>query len=364
MVTEAENHIHEQPACRRDCLIAGSALIRGTAAPYSMPLMTSAQHPIGRTGGSDYGMYGLVVRSQIPLAGLQKTRPGRPHIELVTAPASLRTPLVQRRHARSIADDWFHHAALDDGSTYLLWTRLSEFWVSPDGKRIACRAFNGTTQETFHTYLVPQVISCALVKQGIEPLHATAAVVDGEAVAFLGNCGYGKSCLGAAFLKAGYPLLTDDLLVTSKGDLLSSRLVAHPGPARIKLFPEIAQRLLGSSRAGARLNPETHKLILPLSNGEHCPRAIPLKALYVLRPPTTSRTSRRISIHTLSPRHACIELIANTFNLIITDQARLARQFRWASGLAATIPVKSLSYPRKLAQAGRLVETICKDLSQ
>lgn len=329
-----------------------------------MSTLTSAKQPAGCKGSSDYGMYGLLVRSQVPLVGPQKTRPGRPDIELVTAPASLRTPTVQRRLTRSDAGDWFHHAALDDGSTYLLWTKLSEFWISADGRRIACRAFDGTTPETFHTYLVPQAVSCALVKQGIEPLHATAVVVDGEAVAFLGNCGYGKSSLGAAFLKAGHPLLTDDLLVINQADPPSGRLYAHPGPARIKLFPEIAARLLGPRRARARMNPETRKFILPLSDVEHCSRTIPLKALYVLRPPANRRASRRISIRTLSPRYACIELIANTFNLIITDRARLARQLRWASGLAAAIPVKSLSYPRNLAQVSRLVETICRDLSR
>ena len=329
-----------------------------------MSTLTSTQQPIGRKGGFDYGMYGLLVRSQVPLVGPRKTRPGRPDIEFVMASASLRTPTVQRQLARSDADDWFHHAALDDGSTYLLWTKLSEFWISADGRRIACRAFDGTTPETIHTYLVPQAVSCALVKQGIEPLHATAAVVNGEAVAFLGNCGYGKSSLGAAFLRAGHSLLTDDLLVISRAGPPSGRLHAHPGPARVKLFPEIAKRLLGPRRTGVRMNPETHKCIIPLVDGEHCAGAVPLKALYVLRPPTPTRASRRISIRTLSPRYACLELIANTFNLIITDRDRLARQFRWAAGLAAAIPVKSLSYPRKLAQVSRLVEIICRDLSR
>ena len=56
------------------------------------------------------------------------------------------------------------------------------------------------------------MLSFSLLSLGYEPLHATAVVVDGEAVAFLGDCGYGKSTLGAAFLARGFPLLTDDVL--------------------------------------------------------------------------------------------------------------------------------------------------------
>jgi hypothetical protein len=311
-----------------------------------------------------YRMYGLLVRSQIPLPIPQQTSSGPAGLELVGAPDSLASPGVLHQGGKPVEDDWFRHLQLDNGESYLQWPRLGEFWISPDGRRIACRSFGGTTPETFHTYLVPQAVSCALVNQGIEPLHATVAVVDGEAVAFLGNCGYGKSSLGAAFLRAGHRLLTDDLLVIGRGDSPSGRLLAHPGPARIKLFPGIAGRMLGPRRAGVRMNPETRKCILPLMDGEHCSAAVPLKTLYVLRPPSGSRTDTRVSVRTLSPRRACIELIANTFNLIITDKARLARQLRWASGLASAVPVKSLSYPRRLSQAGRLVEAICRDLGR
>ena len=326
-----------------------------------MQTMTAAQHHIDRDDCYDYRMYGLLVRSQVPLAGPQAIRPGPADIELITAPASLRTPLVQQRLTRSEADDWFHHAALDDGSTYLLWTKLSEFLISPDGRRISCRAFDGVSSETLSTYLITQALSCALVQQGIEPLHATVAVVDGEAVAFLGNCGYGKSSLGAAFLKAGHPLLTDDLLVLNRAAPPSGRLVAQPGPARIKLFPEIAGRMLDAGRAGVRMNPETSKLILPLSKDEHCATAVPLRAIYVLNQPRARRAARHVSIRTLPARRACLALIANTFNLIMTDAPRLKRQFAWAAQLATLAPVKALSYPRDLARIGRVVDAICED---
>jgi hypothetical protein len=285
-------------------------------------------------------------------------------MELVTTSASLQTPLIRQRLRRPERDDWFHHATADNGSTYLLWTKLGEFLISPDGRRITCRPLDGVSSETLGTYLVPQALSCALVQQGIEPLHATVAVVNGEAIAFLGNCGYGKSSLGAAFLKAGHLLLTDDLLVIGSSGFREGHPLAHPGPARIKLFPQIAARLLGARRAGMPMNPQTSKLVIPLADGEYCGDSVPLKAIYALRPPAGRSAGRRIAIRALPLRRACIELIANTFNLIITDQARLARQFLWAADLASAIPVKSLSYPRDLAQIGRVVAAIESDVSR
>ena len=86
--------------------------------------------------------------------------------------------------------------------------------------------------------MLGQALSFALVRQGFEPLHATVVVVDDHAVAFLGGNAFGKSSLAACFLEAGYRLLTDDLLILRES---SDRILAYPGPPRIKLFPKIAE---------------------------------------------------------------------------------------------------------------------------
>jgi hypothetical protein len=315
-------------------------------------------------GPYSYRVYGLCLRSHLPLACPQGSESRPADVELFNSPASLLSPLIQQHLRRPDEDDWFHCAVPDDGSAYLRWPKLGEFLISPDGRRIACHTFNGVSQETFQTYLVTQALSCSLVKQGTEPLHATVVLVNNEAVAFLGDCGYGKSSLGAAFLQAGHRLLTDDLLVVTLADSSGRRPLAHPGPARIKLFPEIAERLLSTRRAGVRMNPDTSKLIIPLAKGEHGRDSVPLKAVYVLKPPTGPCVGRHLSIRTMPLRRACIELIAGTFNLIVTDRARLKRQFAWAARLATQVPIKSLSYPRVLTQMSRVVSAICEDLAR
>ena len=269
-----------------------------------------------------------------------------------------------RRGSEASSDngDWFSYARLPDGSDYLRWSGLFEFLVSADGRRIGCRCLNGTSPEAFHTYLLGQVISYSLLKLGIEPLHSTSVVVDGGVAAFLGDCGYGKSSLGAAFLQAGHPLLTDDLLVLqAEGD----RFVAHPGPPRIKLFPEVARYLLGERAAGVPMNNCTPKMVIPLEGNGRAPikKTAPLRSVYILAPPPVRSHRRDVVIRNLSRRNACIQLLRNTFNTVVTEPDRLRRQFDLASRIAGAVPVKMLSYPRSLDRLPEVREAVYSDLA-
>ncbi len=311
-----------------------------------------------------YHLYGITVRSTVPLDCPISAAPGRAGIELSEAPPSVFHDAVSANFSTMTDERWFRHIALPDGTDYLRWSKLFEFLISPDGRRIACHSLSGVSSETFQTYLVSQTLSCALLKQGIESLHATVVVIQDQAVAFLGDCGYGKSSLGAAFLRTGHAILTDDMLVTSMPDQHQPIVLAHPGPPRIKLFPKIAKTLLGRRRSGTPMNPGTTKLILPLSDREHCGQAVPLRALYVLRSPASRRALKHIAIRSLTQRQACLALIANTFNTVITEPPRPERQFNWAARLAGVVPVKSLSYPRRLSHIPAVVAAIHKDLAR
>jgi hypothetical protein len=174
----------------------------------------------------------------------------------------------------------------------------------------------------------------------------------------MGDCGYGKSSLGASFVNAGHPLLTDDLLVVNQ---TATGFLAYPGIPRVKLFPKIAKAIFGPNVRGKRLEPLTPKLIIPLNSAQAARRPAPLKAIYVLTPPDVAQDSRRVSIRRLSPRRAFIELVRNTFNMAVTDPQRLERQFLLASLLALDVPVKSVSYPRKYRMLAPARDAILED---
>jgi hypothetical protein len=297
----------------------------------------------------------------IPIPCPVASSPGPLEAEVIAGSASL---FARVRRAIGIdrgGTPWFRCARLPGGSHYLRWSGLFEFLIAADGRRIACRSLDGATLEAFQTYLVSQVLSFALLQRGVESLHSTAVVIDGEAVGFVGDCGCGKSSLGAAFLQAGYPLLTDDLLVVRE---TRAGFVTYPGPPRIKLFPGVAKSLLGDQVAGTPMNNLTPKLVIPL--GEEKIRVwqgvSPLKAIYVLKPPTDGARGSRVTIRRLSPRQAFIELLKNTFNPMVVEPARLERQFEVTARLASKVPVRSLSFPRTLDRLPAVCEAVRSDL--
>jgi hypothetical protein len=234
--------------------------------------------------------------------------------------------------------------------------------VSGDGHDIRYRRLPRATTESLNTYLLGQVLSFSLLAFGVEPLHGTAVVVDGEAIGFLGDCGYGKSTLGAAFLRLGYPVLTDDLMVLER---TASGYAVHPGMPRIKLFPSVARRVLGIERSGTRLNDGTSKLILPLGDGQAFHSPARLRALYVLNEPAVAPrgAAARLELTPLSPGAAFVEVLRASFNTDVRDRDRLVRQFRFAGRVAPTIPVHRLSYPRSLSRLPAVCEAVLADLS-
>jgi hypothetical protein len=256
------------------------------------------------------------------------------------------------------SDSWYRYAVLHDGSSYVRWENVGEFLVTGDGRRIICRRLEGSSAESFQVYMLGQALSFALVKQRFEPLHATAVVVNDQAVAFLGSNAFGKSTLAACFLEAGYRLLTDDLLILQES---CGRILAYPGPPRLKLFPSIAGRFLGTS-GGAKLNPGTGKMILPIEPRRSCAHPVPLKVIYSLARPRDACRQQDVSVQTLFPRDAFIELVKGTFNRRLTGPKRLERQFGLMTRLTDLIPVKRLVYPRIIDRLREVRDIVLDDL--
>ena len=200
-----------------------------------------------------------------------------------------------------------------------------------------------------------------MVRLGLEPLHATAVLTDRGVVAFLGESGYGKSTLGALFVHGGCPLLTDDMLV-----LTANRrgFLAHPGPPRIKLYREIANRIFGDAYRGVPMNPVTEKLIVPLNDRQALQQAFPLGALYLISEERGGGRPVRPVIRRLSPARAFPRILAGTASHWASDPDRLKRQFQFVTRLVQEVPVKTLSYARNKEEIFRVRDAVLADLAR
>jgi hypothetical protein len=306
-----------------------------------------------------YRIYGICLRSHIQFSFDETTSTQPPDVELLTAPrdffhSATRTAVIKPTPSR-----WYQYSQLESGQSYLLWEGLFEFLIEADGRRIWCGWLGAPSLETLQVYLLGHALSFALVKQGLEPLHSTAVVIDGQAIAFMGDSGFGKSTLAAAFLAQGHRLLTDDLLLLSK---TINGYDGQPGPPRLKLFPKVATRFLNSADRTAPMNGETEKLVLPIAADRHQGSSAPLRVIYVLSGPRDVFRKQHIQVTALSPREAFVELIRNTFNSLVTDSGRLRRQYSDSLQLVANMPIKRIAYPRVLATLPDVRDTILGDL--
>ena len=247
------------------------------------------------------------------------------------------------------------------GEIHVGWPNLFEFLISNDGTKISVTSKSRVSLETLRAYLLGQVLSFALVRQGIEPLHGTVIVTDHGAVLLMGDSTYGKSSLAAAFLKMGYQLLTDDLVVLQPK---SGLFVVLPGVPRIKLFPDAAQRFVGGIGRAKRLHPNSDKLVIALGPKKICQLPTPLRAIFVLAEPSKSGKASRITIRRLSQRRAFAATVSNTFNSKITDRDRLRRQFEMATRVVSEVPVKALCYPRGFDFLPAVCNAILADVDQ
>jgi hypothetical protein len=320
-----------------------------------MPDISSSPHAF-----RDYQLYSIWLQCQIPLSFPERRLPGQHGPDVTLSLTSDEWFARFAGELANIADTgaWYQYVPLADGSDFVRWRDLFEFVISPDGRSIACRRLERATAESFQTYLLGQVLSFALVKQCHEPLHATAVVVEGKAVAFLGKSGYGKSTLASAFVQAGQQVLTDDLLLIRK---VEGTWLGFPGPSRLKLLPEVARRFLPRQAEGTLMNPDGPKLIIPLEPGQSCSEPTPVQALYALDEAQPGISD--VSLTPLTERESLIELIRSTFNYRLVNSNRLHQQFLAAQRLVPSIPVKRLTYPRRFEILPQVLDTIRADVA-
>lgn len=302
-----------------------------------------------------YNLYGLCVRSdwllQCPESGEDV-----PHeIELVEAAA----PLMDPRDLPDPTDATSQCVAMNDGAFYIRWPGLMEFLVSANGRKILGYSLNADCRETLQAFFFGRVLSFALLKLGIEQLHATAVVIHDRAVGFMGDAGYGKSTLAAAFVQKGYPLLTDDLLVIyQKG----TSFFARPGLPRLKLFADSAKAVcsdvLGPETA---VNRVSGKQVTRLSATRFYEADAPIQVLYLLDPAPAE--TKVITIDELRQHKAFVEICKAAFNGEITEGKRLKEHFLMASRLASSVPVKRLSVPRSLAALPSVCDAVLADMA-
>ena len=253
--------------------------------------------------------------------------------------------------------DWVQHGILKDGALYMQWGSWFEILVSPDGRRVLCNNLGEIPLESFEAYLTNFAVSAALLQQGEETLHATVVEISGRAIGLLGPSGAGKSTLAAFLINKGGTLVTDDMLrVTFEHNIA----FAQPGPPRIKLFRETADRYLLKRSDVGYWNPLGQKMIFEPGDQPSNVGPQRLSALYYLEVPSPTVNSDSPILEQLVGVELFRTILSSSMDFRLHSPEGLKRQFRFAEQLAKEVPLFRLTYSRNFdfidQVAGRIYE--------
>jgi hypothetical protein len=228
-----------------------------------------------------------------------------------------------------------------------------QFWFDRLGTHLWASWPPSSSLQEASTYLLGPVLGILLRFRGALCLHASAVVIDGKAVLFVGPPGAGKSTTAAALARLGHPVLADDIAMLEErnGDFL-----VYPAFPRVWLWPNSIDFLYGNS--GKKKLPELlgEKACLSAEDGLlFQPEPLPLSEIYILNYVAPGSVLTPNS----SPEDLFLSLIANTFATNVLQPAMRAQELAALGRIAAKIPIHNLLSER----SPDALQAVCRRLS-
>ena len=218
-------------------------------------------------------------------------------------------------------------------------------------------------ERSIANYFLTAWLGMALRLSGRLVLHGNVVAVNGRALAWLGEKGVGKSTLTAAFVAAGYPLLSDDQIVPwFEANGVS---VAH-GIMRLHLWPESLAVMASVYDAWEfdqpfAVFPKGYMPMVPPTAAPVVDARTPLHALYVLQ---LRRADMTVPIIETPSPGDCFQLLythclARRTMPLNPDQRRA--EFNAVAELHRRVPVRLLTLPNDLARLPEVVQMLAEE---
>ncbi len=270
----------------------------------------------------------------------------------------------KNRNLNLSSDDinWYHHwinknnfpwlsAGITRNNDYILRFNDIDFFISPSGTEIFYdESRNASKSEIIHKFF-NQVLPMTMNSLGKEIIHASSILISDEAIAFVGNGGYGKSTIATSLIKEGHKLISDDVvpLISNDRDIYTAS-----GLNTINLWPR-AQKILNRSISSNFPG----KSYVALSKKEHSTGNFPLKKIYFLKPLQDIKT---VSINKLPRQEAVIELVRAAHRLDITNKQMLQNQLNRLTEISGLLSCNMLSFPADIPEPKLIASFILSDL--
>jgi hypothetical protein len=282
-----------------------------------------------------YRAYELNIHSEIPLRALTFVE-GEPDILLV---------LAKPKGLDSLKSDGGHHfvGEVKGVATFAVF----------EGRKIIVDPQPGVDEALLNTFIVGPILAVLLRQRGLLVLHASSAVVNDVAIAFVGNSGAGKSTMAQAFHGHGHPVMTDDVMVVQLGGVCP---MALPGYPLIKLWPESASATGYSPDSLPFIHGSSTKRSHQLTSG-FGQAAFPLGRIYVLD------EGAEHQIVALNASDACIALLQHSrATTLLTHVEFRTKNFRDCTWMAQNVPIARFERKPALSELSDLVRLVEADL--
>jgi hypothetical protein len=226
------------------------------------------------------------------------------------------------------------------------------------GDRIECELLSSDYFYLVRIQLLGHIMSLWMELRGHPVLHASVVEMNGQGVAFLGGKTSGKTALAAAALRAGSPILSDDLAPL---DISDDRVVVRPTYPQLRLEPDAAAHFIEGWEELPLVHPSFEKRRVPVSVlGDHQTQPATLSCIYL---PDRDDPTADVEILPLSGSDALVECLKGSFLPEMVAGFGLEQQrLHKLATLVRTVAIKRLRYPAGFDRLTQVVAAVGKDL--
>ncbi|MDF5720869.1 MAG: serine kinase [Rhizonema sp. PD37] len=225
------------------------------------------------------------------------------------------------------------------------------------GRKIVVEPDSGIDEDLLRPCILGPIFAVLLRQRSHLVLHASSIAINNEAVAFLGNSGWGKSTLANAFYNQGYSLLTDDVMaIQVEGD----RPMTFPSFPQVKLLPDAAASLGYDFETLTLIHAGIAKRNNRLDEG-FSQTVLPIKRIYVLENVAATHNE----IQSLSPQNALLELVRHSRATdLLTTPEFVSSHLRQCASLVKNVSICRLKRKPSLDVLPELVKLIEEDIAE
>lgn len=291
-----------------------------------------------------YKAYGLEIDSFLDLPELIPS--ANNHIDLKIKCDRLVTERV---------DNAQFHYWRDRDEICLFWRELGTFLVKA-GREIIVDPLSGVAESDLHPALLGGCMAVALHQRGYLILHASAINLNGQAIAFIGDKGWGKSTMARAFIARRHQFITDDVLAI---DLQGDLPMVFPSFPQLKLCPDAIVAMGEDPATLPRVMSQTEKRQYQLSQNFNT-EPVPLHSIYLLG------KAELLRIEEIAASNSILPLLAHSYGARFGKKLLHlgeAAHFLQCSKLANKIDLYSLQRPSNISLLTQTVDLVERHLN-